>query len=51
MLANRIGEGERTQANTREHKLFAMFANVRLGFSPVLQNLPERVIFRHEDGC
>jgi hypothetical protein len=33
MLAIRIGEGERTQANTREHKLFAMFANVRLGFS------------------
>jgi hypothetical protein len=33
MRAIRIGEGERTQANTREHKLFAMFANVRLGFS------------------
>ena len=33
MLAIRIGEGERTQANTREHKLFAMFANVCLGFS------------------
>jgi len=40
MLANRTGEGERTQANTREHKLFAMFANVRLGFSSSLAEPP-----------
>ena len=40
MLAIRIGEGERTQANTREHKLFAMFANVRLGFSSSLAEPP-----------